>query len=326
MISVSGIHVAVVARDGAVSAWGNNYQGQCKLPRRCARTVSCGGWHTVLLCNDGEVVTCGRNREGQCNIPLWPPADYTQVSAAAYHTGLLHSDGIRGTDNHRRRKALYLRRRLRCISPVVLSSCSLYTEGWLPNRHSVAVMLSASPGFVKLVGSNRYGQCELPWDDNDDCISRRWVQVSCGWYNTVVLSSHGRAYVCGGNQWGQCELPIGKPYMQVSAGGKHTVGLHPTGAVSACGDNRHGQCDIPELDPGIWYTQVSAGVRHTVLLRSDGTAVACGRLCDQCPIPVLPEGTRYTQVCASPTGDKTALLRSDGVAMTLAGSVTEMEL
>ena len=114
--------------------------------------------------------------------------------------------------------------------------------------------------------------------------------------------------------------------MQVSAGGKHTVGLHPTGAVSACGDNRHGQCDIPELDPGIWYTQVSAGVRHAILLRSDGTAVACGRLRDQCPIPVLPEGTRYTQVCASVTGDETALLRSDGVAMTLAGSVTEMEL
>ena len=118
MISVSGAHLAVVARDGAVSAWGDNYCGQCKLPRRCARTVSCGGWHTVLLCNDGEVVACGMNRYGQCNIPMWPPADYTQVSAAACHTGLLHSDGIRETDNTTAAE--------RCINPVVCLSV-LYT-------------------------------------------------------------------------------------------------------------------------------------------------------------------------------------------------------
>ena len=173
------------------------------------------------------------------------------------------------------------------------------------------------PGSVVLVGSNRYGQCDLPYG----CISQRFEQVSCGWYHTVVLSSDGRAYACGGNEHGQCEIPIGKPYKQVSAGGRHTVLLHhPSGVVSACGDNSHGQCDIPELDGGIWYTQVSAGIRHTVLLRSDGMAVAFGHLRGM-TIPVLPEGMTYTQVCASSTGEGvTALVRSDGTAMSLAGA------
>ena len=86
MISASETHLAAVSRRGIAATSGANEHGQCKLPIGCARSaraVACGRFHTVWLCNDGDVVACGENRYGQCNIPMWPPADYTQVSAAA---------------------------------------------------------------------------------------------------------------------------------------------------------------------------------------------------------------------------------------------------
>ena len=117
--------------------------------------VSAGAYHTVLLRSDGNAVACGSNLHGKCNIP---PLD-DEIS---------------------------------------------YTQVSAGHEHTV---LLRSDGKAVACGLNVYGQCTLP--PLDDGIS--YTQVSAGAKHTVLLRSDGRAVACGGNPTGQCSLPTPDP-------------------------------------------------------------------------------------------------------------------
>ena len=146
-------------------------------------------------------------------------------------------------------------------------------------------------------------------------------------------------------------------YVQLSAGYYHTVLLRSDGSAVACGVNNSGQCSIPALDEGVSYIHISPNeliqcfseamaaqlpadgmmldnaiyqawmrewptptfLKNGFILRSDGCAVSCGRNDEgQCNIPPLEEGMCYTQVSAE--GYHTVLLRSDGSAVACGGN------
>ena len=92
MLSSGYYSCAVVRRDGKVKCAGDNECGQCDLPVGQARDVCCGGHHTIIHKTDGTAVACGLNRHGQCMLPQ--DMVCKQVHAGAFHTGLLHTDGI----------------------------------------------------------------------------------------------------------------------------------------------------------------------------------------------------------------------------------------
>lgn len=103
----------------------------------------------MLLRSDGHVVACGDQRDGQCNIPsLEEGTWYTQVSAGAFRTVLLRSDGCavtRGTFSH--------------------FGASIPPEGISCTQVSVGVehtVLLQSDGRTVTSGMNLHGQCNIP--------------------------------------------------------------------------------------------------------------------------------------------------------------------
>ena len=121
-------------------------------------------------------------------------------------------------------------------------------------------------GTVVVVGSNYYGQCDVPnWKDI--------VTISAGDCHTVGLKKDGTAVAVGYNEYGQCDVSGWKDIVAISAGDCHTVGLKKDGTVVAAGKNVDGQCDVSDWKD---IVAISAGYSHTVGLKKDGTVVAVG--------------------------------------------------
>eukprot|EP00434_Breviolum_minutum_P025505 symbB.v1.2.022536.t1/scaffold2007.1/size92683/1 len=113
--------------------------------------VSAGAFHTVLLRSNGQAVACGSNSDGQCTIP---PLD----------EGLSYSQVSAG------------------------------------GGHTV---LLRSNGQAVACGSNSDGQCSIPPLDKGISYS----QVSAGESHTVLLRSDGQAVAFGDNSDWQCKIP-----------------------------------------------------------------------------------------------------------------------
>lgn len=65
-------HIAIIEEDGTVSAYGNNYRGQCDTDEwKHIIKVAAGDYHTVGLRDNGTVVAVGDNSCGQCNVSDW---------------------------------------------------------------------------------------------------------------------------------------------------------------------------------------------------------------------------------------------------------------
>jgi len=64
-------HTLGLWSDGAVVAWGWNYDGQCTVPSPNANFVAVAGGfaHSLGLKSDGTIVAWGWNDYGQCAVP-----------------------------------------------------------------------------------------------------------------------------------------------------------------------------------------------------------------------------------------------------------------
>ena len=91
-------HTAARRSDGAVVAWGRNYEGQCNVPTLPPGLtyveIAGGSGHTVARLSDGTAVAWGWNYQGECNVPTLPPGlTYVEIAGGSLHTVARRSDG-----------------------------------------------------------------------------------------------------------------------------------------------------------------------------------------------------------------------------------------
>ncbi|WP_324611983.1 InlB B-repeat-containing protein [Bifidobacterium asteroides] len=266
--------------------------------------VSAGTDHSLALGSDGNVYAWGSNGNGQLgdgtrtdkNTPVrvktpdrstYPdlPADFTylQVSAGAYHSLALGSDG------------------------------NAYAWGY--NSSGQLGNGTSSPRYtpVRVKTPDRKTYPDLPADFT-------YLQVSAGTDHSLALGSDGNVYAWGSNGNGQLgdgtrtdkntpvrvktpdrstypDLPADFTYLQVSAGAYHSLALGSDGNAYAWGYNSSGQLGdgttggnrytpvrvktpdrktYPDLPADFTYLQVSAGGDHSLAVGSDGNAWAWG--------------------------------------------------
>ena len=93
-IAAGDSHFLLAHKDGTVSAWGDNSQGQCQVPDGLAEvtSVAAGKWFSLALKKDGTVVAWGDNRLGQCRVPEGL-AKVKRIRAGWFHSVALLEDG-----------------------------------------------------------------------------------------------------------------------------------------------------------------------------------------------------------------------------------------
>jgi alpha-tubulin suppressor-like RCC1 family protein len=93
-ISGGGNHTLALRADGTVSAWGENYLGQCAVPSGLSNVlaVAAGGDHSLALRQDGTVAAWGENSGGQTDVPT-NLAGVVAIAAGGSHSLALKSDG-----------------------------------------------------------------------------------------------------------------------------------------------------------------------------------------------------------------------------------------
>ena len=92
--------------------------------------------------------------------------------------------------------------------------------------HTCAVR---SDGQLVCIGSNQYGQCDVPTDLGPV------VAVSAGFRHTCAVRSNGQLVCFGSNQYGQCDVPTDLgPVSAVSAGNEHTCAVRSDGGQLVC--------------------------------------------------------------------------------------------
>ena len=83
-----GFQHTIALKDGAVLAWGYNFDGQCTIPASASSGVSHiagGGYHTFAL-KDGAVLAWGYNCSGECNIPAAANSGVSAIAGGWSHT------------------------------------------------------------------------------------------------------------------------------------------------------------------------------------------------------------------------------------------------
>ena len=127
------------------------------------------------------------------------------------------------------------------------------------------------------------------------------VDMSCGGFYSLALTSDGQVYGWGHNQFGQLgdgrtetitipkHIPIDEKIRSLSCGIKHTIALTLTGRALVWGLNSYGQLGRevrrpsfltkPEPIPGFEdtvFAKVVCGPNHSILLTSDGYVYTLG--------------------------------------------------
>jgi alpha-tubulin suppressor-like RCC1 family protein len=294
-IAAGGFHSVALKSDGTVAAWGDNDNGQTRVPQGLTDVVAiaAGVNHTVALKSDGTVTAWGTNDDGQSTIPTPIPGGLSDVVAIAtgwYHTVALKSDGTItawGSNTSGR-----------TTIPGGLTNVVAIAAG---AGHTVALK---SDGTVTAWGSNIDGQTTIPAGlDNV-------VAIAAGMNHTVALKSDGTVVAWGWNYYGQTTIPIGLAnVVAIAAGQSYTVALKSDGTIAAWGTNEYGQSTIPTGLTNV--NAIAAGWYHTVALKSDGTVTAWGwNNYGQTTIP--PADMTSVVALAAGRSDHWVALRSDG--------------
>lgn len=234
-------HMLAVATDGSVYSWGYNDRGQLGLGSTISKShtprmidslrekyhityAAVSYHHSAVVSSAGELLTFGMNDCGQLGL------DHTQHQHTPQLVDALSSQVITKV------------------------ACGLY--------HTVVV---TAGGEVYSFGKNDYGQLglgharnakvpslvKISTSDSDEKI----VDVSCGYYHTVVITEKGKLITWGRNDYGQLgigskdhkntpqyvPLPLSSKIKYTSCGCYHTLILLANGRVMVFGRNNKGQ-------------------------------------------------------------------------------------
>lgn len=93
-IALGSSHWVTLNRDGTVSAYGDNSNGQTNVPAGLSgvKAIACGAAHTLALRANGTVVAWGLNASGQCDVP---PGlnDVMAIGCGTIHSLAVRSNG-----------------------------------------------------------------------------------------------------------------------------------------------------------------------------------------------------------------------------------------
>ena len=240
-----------------------------------AATISAGAFHSCGLRSDGTITCWGANYSGQAEAP---GGVYSAVSAGLSHSCGLRSDGtITCWGNNHLGQAEAPGGVYSAVSAGGYHSCGLRSDG-----------------TITCWGNNGEGQAEAP--------GGVYSAITAGLEHSCGLRTDGTITCWGANYSGQSEAP-GGVYSAVSAGWTHSCGLRSDGTITCWGHNGQGRAEAP----GGVYSAISAGNSHSCGLRSDGTITCWGNNGDgQAEAP----GGVYSDVTAGE--GHSCGLRSDG--------------
>ena len=274
-VSAGVSHSVALRADGSVVCWGNNGNGQCRVPSEMGTSanplaqVSAGKLHTAGILSDGSVACWGNNTQNQCTVPSGlgtTENPVVQIAAGFWHTVAVHSDGS-----------------VACWGSDTYGQCSIPSSVGTPAKpvlqvvagsfHTVALL---ADGSVACWGSNVSGQCAVP--SGVGTPVNPVASVAAGGDHTVALLWDGSVACWGNDRDGQCTVPsgVGTPanlVVQVAAGWRHTAALLADGSITCWGRNEQYQCTVPTEvgTPAHPVVQVAAGDHHTIALLSDGS-------------------------------------------------------
>lgn len=262
---------AVTVMEGVV-CWGDASHGATMPPPLSYSRTSGGRYHSCGITAGpffpSRIVCWGDDSQGQ--LTGIPSGVFTEVSAGAFHTCAIRSDGT-----------------LACwgldLDGQATPPTGTFISVGAGNYHSCGVR---SDGTLACWGRDTFGQATPP--------AGTFTQVSAG--GAPPLGGHSCAIrssgtlACWGSSLGgsHADMP-GDVMQQVSAGGLHTCALRANGTVACWGDNSlTGETDVPPELAGVGTTTAlvatpttstygqsvtfTATVTHTV----GGTAVTGG--------------------------------------------------
>lgn len=237
------------------------------LKGRVIQSIGCGLEHTVFVMKDGSVKTCGNNDSGQLGH------DKSQKKPELVHT--LEAQTVQHV------------------------ACGA--------EHNI---ITTDSGQLFSWGNNKYSQLGLSTTEEHIRVpklikslsSYSVVQVSCGYYHTMVLTRDSQVLTWGQNNYGQLGQghpePLsgtpkvitslqGLPVAFINSGGYHSFVLTLSGALFGWGKNNFGQLGVgneknhifPVLckslrDHRVQY--LSCGEDHTAVLTEEGGVFTFG--------------------------------------------------
>ncbi|HEX9063396.1 MAG TPA: X2-like carbohydrate binding domain-containing protein [Clostridia bacterium] len=249
-------YFAGVKEDGTMAAWGNNFYGQCDVPKNLAgvKSIASGVNFILALKYDGTVTGWGCNYTDQC----LPPKDLTSVKAIAAgggHSVALKEEGTVVCWGDKMEG--------QCFVPEGLSKVKAVAAGI---SHTVALK---EDGTVSCWGSNDHGECNIP----EGLTGVKAIAAKS--YNTAALKEDGTVVVWGDNSYGQCNVPEGLGNIKaIALGYENVAALKEDGTVVVWGNNKYGLCNVPD---GLNEIEaIAAGTENIAVIQKDGTLVVWG--------------------------------------------------
>jgi len=249
--------------DGKVHCWGDNEEGQTKVPEDLGPVVAvaAGGWHVCALQSDGTVLCWGDNEEGQTTV-LEDLGPVVAIATGSSHTCALQENG-----------------KVRCWGK------NDFKQADVPGNLGPVVAIAAGSSHTCALEARGTPRC---WGNNKEEEGRRTtspgdldplVALVVGNAHSCALQENGKVRCWGQNNFDQTDVPkdLG-PVVAIAAGNSHTCALQVNGTVRCWGGGNDTQTPpwvVPPEDLGS-VVAISTGYEHTCALKADGTVRCWG--------------------------------------------------
>ncbi|MEW6251845.1 MAG: hypothetical protein AB1716_14460 [Planctomycetota bacterium] len=282
-------HVLGLQADGSIATFGWNVYGECNVPPPNADfvAVAAGGYNSMGLKADGSIVVWGPNH-GLGNVPP-PNSNFVAIAATWSDLLAVRNDGSTVTWGGQLGSSTDGNRDFVAVSASPAHYRSM-------NNHAHDLRLKAD-GSIEAVGTNYYGECNVPAPNAD------FVEVAAGTWHSLGLKSAGSIVTWGKNEYGEGNVPApNSDFVAIEAGHIHSLGLKSDGSVVAWGDNYYGQCNVPPPNSG--FIAIAAGTYFSLGLKENGAVVAWGS------VTRAPLETGFVRIAAG--GGRAFAIRPDG--------------
>ncbi|MFZ4858387.1 MAG: LamG-like jellyroll fold domain-containing protein [Desulfuromonadaceae bacterium] len=264
-LSASNYQILSISKQGTLSSWGSNANGQL---------------------GDGTTIT------RIVPTQIGTPKSWSVVASGYYHSLAIDSAGSLWSWGSNNYGQLGNGGTSQSNSPVSIGSGQSWSAVAAGQSHSLAIR---SDGTLWGWGYNSYGQL------GDGSSARKyvpvqigtdtdWKAVSAGGYHTIALKNNGTLWEWGdiGNEnslYSPVQIGSDTNWSSISAGYSHSTGIRSDGSLWAWGSNGSGQLgdgstsfqsSPVKIGNDTDWNSVSAGMYHTVASKSSGTLWAWG--------------------------------------------------